>query len=160
LLLLFAASSVGANVQDFNWVSEAGEITITGYTGAGGAVTIPGTIEEQSVVAIGNNAFYVKSSVTSVTMSDGLKSIGQLAFANCSALASVSIPATVTNIGWSAFSDCSAMETVFIPESVTTIGEYAFYRCSSMSSIAVAAGNTAYSSHEGVLYNKDQTLLL
>ena len=47
-----------------------------------------------------------------------------------------------------------------IPNSVTCIGDAAFFGCDGLISIVVDASNTAYSSQNGVLYNKAKTVLI
>lgn len=69
------------------------------------------------------------SSLTSVTLSNCLKSIGSFAFDGCSSLASVTIPNSVISIGNGAFSGCSSLTSVTIPNSVTSIGYNAFSGC-------------------------------
>jgi len=49
---------------------------------------------------------------------------------------------------------------VNIPDSVTTIGNGAFANCAGLTAINVASGNGVYVSENGVLYDKDKTLLL
>jgi hypothetical protein len=115
-------------------------------------VTIPG-----SVTSIMAYAFYECIGLTSVTIGDGVASIGNQAFAYCRGLTSVTIPDSVTTIGWMAFSTCSGLTSVTIPDSVTTIGGTAFGACSSLTAFTVAAGNTAYSAEDGILYNKNKT---
>ena len=56
--------------------------------------------------------------------------------------------------------DCSGLTSVTIPNSVTSIGDNAFVCCSGLTSIVVDASNTAYSSQDGVLYNKAKTVLI
>ena len=81
----------------------------------------------------------------------------------------LTIPATVTNesteysvtsIGSRAFSWCSQLTAVTIPASVTNIGSWVFDYCSALTAIHVAEGNTAYSSEDGILFNKDKTTLV
>lgn len=67
---------------------------------------------------------------------------------------------TVTGIGVSAFYDCNKITSITIPNSITTIGESAFDGCTGLTSITVSSGNTNYSSIDGVLFNKDTTVLV
>ncbi len=67
----------------------------------------------------------------------------------------------VTGIGNYTFCFCYDLISITIPESVTSIVGYnVFTRCSSLEEIIVSVDNPAYSSLEGVLYNKNQTELL
>ncbi len=66
----------------------------------------------------------------------------------------------VTSIGSNAIRGYSALKTVTIPASVTNIGSNAIFGCSSLTSIEVNEDNTAYSSEEGVLFNKNKTTLI
>ena len=66
----------------------------------------------------------------------------------------------VVGIGTSAFSDCGGLTSVTIPGSVTSIGEGAFENCTGLTSIVVDPSNTAYSSQDGVLYDKAMTVLI
>lgn len=85
--------------------------------------------------------------------------IGESAFENCTGLTSVSIPSSVTNIGRFAFQNCFRLESVTVPSSVTSIGEGAFWSCISLLSIDVEPDNATYCSEDGVLYDKDKTVL-
>lgn len=113
-----------------------GAITVTGYTGFGPAITIPATFNGYPVIAIGNAAFESASSVTSVSM-----------------------PNSVTNIGPFAFA-ASGLTGVTIPNSVIGIGQNAFAECNSLTNIAVNAGDPAYSSLSGVLFDQPQHTLI
>ena len=66
----------------------------------------------------------------------------------------------VTSIGESAFSSCKGLTSVTIPNSVTSIGTLAFGYCSGLTEINVDENNTAYSSIDGVVFNKSQTELV
>lgn len=75
------------------------------------------------------------------------------------------IPATledlsVTGIADYAFYYNESLTSVAIPESVITIGRHALAGCSSLTSIVVSASNPAYSSEDGVLFNKGKAHLI
>ncbi len=116
-------------------------ITIDLYTGAGGAVTIPATIDGLPVTSIGNYAFD-GTSLTSVTIGNSVTSIGDRAFSGTS-LTSVTIGNSVTSIGNYAFSSCRSLTSVTIGNSVTRIENYAFYDCDSLTSVTI--GNSVTS---------------
>ena len=98
--------------------------------------------------------------IKSVVIEAGVTHIGDYAFYGCSSLASVTIPDRVTSIGECAFYGCSSLTSVTIPNSVTTIGGSAFSSCSSLTSINVDNNNEYYSSSVGVLFDKNQTILI
>jgi hypothetical protein len=162
LLLLVLPAVVQAQ---FRYTTSNGTITITGYTGPGGAVTIPDTINGLPVTSIGDNAFAWCSSLTSVTIGAKVTSIGNYAFAYCGSLTSIAIPNSVTSIGYYgigyyAFSYCTSLSSITIGNSVTSIGHGAFEGCTSLTAIRVDTNNSAYSSLAGVLFNKSQTMLI
>src|SRR5678815_1362491 len=110
LLLLALPAIVGA--QDFSYTTNSGTITITGYSGPGGAVTIVDTINGLPVTSIGTNAFKLVTSMTSVT-----------------------IPDSVTNIENNAFQSCFNMTNVTFGNGVIKIGSFAFYFCTRVVSL-------------------------
>ena len=105
-----------------------------------GTVNIPSAVtynnNTYSVTAIGNYAFIVCTSLTSVTIPNSITSIGQGAFFGCSGLTSISIPNSVTSIGAEAFRSCSFV-SVTIPNSVTSIGSHAFIKCRNLTSVTI-----------------------
>ena len=119
------------------------------------SVTIP-----DSVTTIEQGAFYNCSGLTNVTIPDGVTRIGDHAFGYCSSLTNITIPASVTTIEQDAFSECYRLTSVTIPNSVTTIESWAFWKCTSLTKIQVSGENPNYSSLDGVLFNKDQTILI
>lgn len=112
------------------------------------------------VTMLGDQAFTSCATLTQVILPQGVTRIGYGTFENCLALTNVVIPSTVTEIGHAAFRGCAALPRVLIPSSVTQITTFAFENCQSMRSIEVDPGNRAYSSLDGVLFNKDRTVLL
>ncbi len=73
---------------------------------------------------------------------------------------SYDIPDGVTSIGDCAFQNCNSLTSVTIPESVTNIYNNAFENCDGLTEIKVDASNKNYSSQDGVLFNKNKTVLL
>ena len=176
---------------------ENGKVTITDCdTSLSGDIVLPSKIEGKPVTSIGNYAFFLCSSLTSITIPDSVTSIGDSAFYRCSSLTSITIPSSVTSIGSYAFDGCSKLNQInvdtantayssmngvlfdkdktelirypegkadasySIPDSVTSIGSYAFDGCSKLNQINVDTANTAYSSMNGVLFNKVKTELI
>jgi hypothetical protein len=143
----------------FRFTTNNGAITITKYTGSGGAVVIPSSTNGYPVTSIGDYAFD-DSGLTSVTIPNSVTSIGEEAFIDCIGLTSVMIGTNVTEIEDYAFYDCRSLISVTIPSRVTSIGEEAFLDCTSLTNITVNTGNPDYSSLAGVLFNKNQTALI
>ncbi|MBO7242648.1 MAG: leucine-rich repeat protein [Alistipes sp.] len=85
-------------------------------------------------------AFSGCSSLTSITIPEGVTSIGDGTFYGCSSLTSITIPESVTSIGYDAFSDCSSLTSITIPEGVVSIENFAFSGCSSLTSITIPEG--------------------
>jgi len=137
---------------DYTYTVSDGNATITGYTGIGGAITIPSTLGGYPVVAIGESAFKSINSLTSVTISDGVMSIEEEAFRDCNSLTSVTFPSSLTHINDLSFMG-SRLTSVTIPKNVTLIGDSPF-ATSTLNAIIVDAGNPNFTSVDGVLYDK------
>ena len=119
-------------------------ITITGcdkYTS--GALTIPATIEGNSVTSIGKRAFSYCTNLTSIIIPDSVTSIGEMAFFQCISLTSITIPDGVTSIGRFAFYNCTNLTSITIPDGVISIGKQAFFSCSSLTSVTVGDSVTS-----------------
>jgi len=66
----------------------------------------------------------------------------------------------VTGIGDAAFFNCPTLTTVAIGNGVISIGRYAFLACDNLTAITVDTNNPAFSSLDGVLFDKSQTTLI
>jgi len=93
------------------------------------------------------------------TIPNSVTKIESWAFYSCS-LYDVTMFGSVTDIGDHAFNDCYNLTNVIIPASVTNIGDSAFSGCYDLTAITVNPNNPAYSSVNGVLFNKRQTTLI
>src|SRR5437588_10390940 len=82
---------LGQTYNGFTYSVNGTAITITGYNGLGGAVTIPSTIPGVvgTVTSIGEDAFYRSTNLTSLTIGTSVTSIGNSAFNGCSSLTNV-----------------------------------------------------------------------
>ena len=96
------------------------------------SITIP-----NSVTVIDNSAFLLCNDLTSVTIPNSVITLGENAFGSCRGLTSVNIGNSVTTIGKQAFSYCYNLTDVTIPNSVITIGEEAFDNCRAMTSLTI-----------------------
>lgn len=112
------------------------------------------------VTTIGSYAFDTCYSLTSVIISDGVVSIGESAFSVCNRLTNITLPDNVTTVGKAAFYGCEKLTRVIIPDSVTIIGEGTFSRCENLEIIDVNINNSLYSSVDGVLFDKNQSILV
>ena len=118
---------------DLNSTSDG--IVITGYTGDGGVVVIPGTIEGFPVVEIGSNAFNGKKSITGVVIPATVTIIGNQAFYNLPSVTSITLPEGLLRIGQAAFLSMSGLTSIHIPDSVTHIDARAFGGMSALTRI-------------------------
>lgn len=183
LLLAFALCASMWSIGGLTAAADSSDFVIdtsgvlTSYNGSGGDVVIP-----DGVKAIGEQAFLQCKGLTSVTIPRGVTSIEDRAFEECSGLTSVALPDSLTSIGDDAFSGCMDLTSVTIPNGVTSIGEQAFFisrltsvelpasvtsigqqafdACYSLASITVDSDNMAFSSEDGVLFDKAKATLL
>ena len=112
-----------------------------------------------SVTEIGERTFYTCTSLQNIMLPDSVIKIGVWAFGNCTSLKNIMISDSVTEIEESAFRGCSSLESITIPRGLETLGSFAFSDNENLESINVADGNLNYVSQDGVLYNKDKTVL-
>ncbi len=157
--------------KDVNFNFNEGTLTISGsgamenYSETGAPwnsykAQITSVVIGDTVTSIGNYAFCNCTALTSVTIGSGVTSIGESAFEGCSSLVTITIPDGVKTLSRYAFYKCGALTEVKISKSVTSIGSYVFDCCKALTKIEVDGENTAYSSADGVLFDKKQKYLV
>ncbi len=146
--------------------------------------TVPSEIDGISVTEIYPSAF---SECTSeeIILPEGIKTLKKMAFMNCTNLKSITLPQSITSIEDNAFDGCTSLETADLGgavsissnifDSCTALREVnlsgdctglingddnPFLYLSALEKINVSDGNGDYSSKDGVLYNKDKTVLI
>ena len=163
---VIGSGNCGANGANVTWkLTSDGTLTISGKGKMYDYMywyslrsQVKSVIIEDGVTTVGDCAFDCWDALTSVTLPDSVTTIGNQAFDDCTSLTSITIPSSVTSIENYAFGGCVSLTSVTIPSSVTKIGNYAF--AGSDAAVNVASGNKNYSSENGVLYNKQKTVLL
>jgi hypothetical protein len=141
-------------------VTIPGSVTSIGDGAFEDCAGLNNAIIANGVSSIGEDMFNNCFSLTNVTIPGSVTSIGQAAFFNCTSLNSVTLPGSVTSIGVGAFQQCASLANIVIPASVTSIGVNVFNDCTSLTNISVNASNPAYSSFNGVLFDKHQYTLI
>ena len=97
-------------------------------------------IEELTVLEIGVNVTFINgfsgcTSLTNITIPDGVETIGSGAFSGCTSLTNITIPDGVETIKENALKNCTGLVDVVIGSGVMNIEESAFEGCSDLVNI-------------------------
>ena len=114
----------------------------------------------RGVTDIGESAFFCCYGLAGVAIPDSVTSIGKQAFSYCETLTELAIPTSVTNIGNSVFLGCRGLTSMTFPDNAAGIGVGALQDCTGLTNISVSATHPAYTSVDGVLFDKAATTLL
>ena len=90
---------------------------------------------------------------TTYAIPSDVTTIGRCAFDHNQNLINISLTDEITRIEESAFWRCDALTSLTVPKNVSYIGESISANCSKLTGIAVAAGNPAFKSVNGVLFD-------
>ena len=143
------------------------------------SITIP-----DSVTKIGGQAFRHCETLASIVIPDSVADIGVRVFEFCKNLADITLSNSIRKISERMFKDCISLASITIPNNVRVVEESAFGGCQCLKSarigcklidiniieafkglnrfadIFVDSKNTAFSDADGVLFNKDKSVLL
>lgn len=90
---------------------------------------------------------------------DVVVGIGDYAFRGCTYLKSIEINSAIRYIGQYAFYG-SGLVNVTLPAEVEAVGDFAFAGCRDLENISVDGQNAVYCDIDGVLYNKEASIIL
>ncbi len=165
------SGTCGKNLT-WSFDESTGTLTISGY----------GEMEDYDIKADFAPWWSINQQIVNVVVLDGVTTIGSYAFSDCKKLNDIVLPDSLTLIEMHAFSNCTGLSSITLPNGLTSIEASAFWGCTSLSSIvlpasltyfvkntfngcrltaiSVATGNTAYSSQDGVLFDKEMSTLI
>ena len=123
----------------FEYIEQNGGLYITGYTVPGQeSLEIPSEIDGKPVI--------------------GVLSLGEYSIVK--SLTSVTIPDSVTTVGDSAFLEAYNLETISIGGGVNYLDADMFGSCRILNGISVSKDNPYYCDEDGIVYNKQKTVLV
>jgi hypothetical protein len=99
--------------EGFIYTDNGADISITGYTGPGGAVEIPAEIVGKPVTALVGATFGDNFNITNITIPGSVTSIGNRAFYSCTSLASAVFLGNAPTMGTEVFDLCPVSFTVY-----------------------------------------------
>lgn len=162
-MLVYGAEDRQSTDSDFHIDKEG---CLTSYTGSEEHVVIPEGVKRiggnpdnsifedteteiksvvipDSVIEIGERAFYTCLQLEEVTMGNGVKKIGQEAFAGCFKMKTIHLSDSLQEIGLRAFNFCESLEALELPSSLRNIEMEAFGNCISLKSLNIPDGMQA-----------------
>lgn len=156
--------------NNFYYIVENGQVSVTGSTITSGMLNIPGTLGGYPVTSIADYAFFEYANINRVILPDGITHIGDSAFGNNYSLTGINFPTSLKEIGDYAFqnyfsntfpilymaldlSRCTQLERIGdgafnntyvtqikLPNSLTYLGNQAFQGCPKLTSITFGSG--------------------
>ena len=114
----------------------------------------------QKMVTSNKDTIYLRDSLKTLIIEEGITSVGAAFFYQCKKLTSVTMPASLKLINYEAFRSCKALETITIGPGVEKVmGRWAT-ECDKFRYINVDPENEHFISIGGVLYTIDKKILV
>lgn len=137
-IFVFNSSAAGyAKQGDFTYYIDGAKAVVTKYDGNAEKVTVPSKIGSATVVGIGNQAFWAKKSIKTLSLPSTILAIGKAAFNECTGITKLVLPSNLRTIGDSAFWYCTGLKAMYIPPSVTGISSTAFKGCKNLTAYVI-----------------------
>ncbi|MGN0649739.1 MAG: leucine-rich repeat protein [Oscillospiraceae bacterium] len=135
-----------------------GTYTIITSDFSGGELTLPSAINDVAVTGLGHGSFDNAGITGSLVIPEGVKNIYGAAFSRC-LMTELTLPDSLEYLDGFAFEHCSNLRSVVIPKNVTNIVWNPFISAASLTEIGCSEDNTAFTSVDGVLYDKAKEVL-
>lgn len=121
-------------------------------------------IAPDELVSIGSCAFGGSGYLKSVILHDKVANVVGVGvstdlFSGCTSLETVILGKGISHIDSDMFSGCVSLKEIYISETANWIQEWGFHECPSLEKITVNGNNKKYYSVDGVLFDKNNTLL-
>ena len=133
------------------------EITEIGYRAFKDYTSLEKVELSSTVKVLDNGAFMGCEKLSEINFPNSLTTISDNTFLNCG-LTSITINSG--KIGSNAFQGCQSLKVVLIGSGVSQIAANVFPYCTSLESIDVNDNNKYYSSENGILFNKNKSILM
>lgn len=119
---------------DFSWEEVEDGVAITEYTGTDTAIYLPEKLDGKNVVEVSKGAF-AEIAIVGVILPDTMLRIGEQAFYYCTTLMEVEFGKNILEIQNEAFQGCVALKKVKLNDKLSNIADYAFGYCTSLEEI-------------------------
>lgn len=133
------------------------------YPAAFSACTASEIIVSEGIKTIRKTAFDSCANLKSITLPQSVETIEDYVFENCIYLEKIDLGGAVT-VGGGVFNSCSSLKELIISGNCKSIGiegENPYMHMASLEKITVTNdGDGNYSSKDGILYNKDKSVLV
>lgn len=111
----------------------------------------------ENITYYGPSSFNNCTAEATIIMASSITKLNGSTFLNFKGLKNITLPDNLTTISSYDFQGCTNLTSISIPDETTSIDPFAFIDCSAL--ILVGSQNPNYSSMNGILYNKDFTIL-
>lgn len=120
-----------------------------------GTLTISGSGKIDTYPTIAWSSYI--EDIKKVVIGEGVDDIGFNAFKDCVNMTEITLPDSLLEIGSDVFEGCKKLTNITIPQNVDYIEGDKLGLCEALVSIGVDSNNSAFTSENGVLFNKDKT---
>jgi hypothetical protein len=119
-----------------NYTTPASVISIApnAFFGSPYGTSLTGITISEGVTSVGDWAFGYSFNLTNITLASSITNLGHFVFAYCTKLGGVTIPNGVSGISGAAFDYCTHLTNVVLSQSVQEINTVAFRGCYSLTS--------------------------